>query len=155
MGGEGRKVTIPAIGQFPPLNLAQLIGEFWVVLPIGLEQGRPLRRELSTPFAYSFLEMLPHPVRHEEFRVLRPPVGMLGETNLLLSKWLPVGFLGILLMWGSIADMTIHNDQGGAILCGLKGPKCTLEHLQVIDIAHPRYIPPISDEACGDILTKG
>src|SRR5713226_5037850 len=106
---RGSKIS-RAARQFTPLDPAQLIGQLWIVLLVGLEQGRPCRVELSAALPYSFLEMLSHAVRHQEFRVLRPTVGTLGETNLFLAKRLAVGLLRILLMRRSISDMTIHND---------------------------------------------
>src|SRR5437588_8164162 len=99
--------------------------------------------------------MLSHTIRHQEFLVLRPTVVALRETNLLLSKWLTMGFLRILFMRCSIANMTVNDDQRGAIVRRFKYPKSSLQHLQVIDISHSRHIPAIGEEACGNILTKG
>src|SRR6266699_5849172 len=99
--------------------------------------------------------MLSHSVRYQEFLVHWPTIVLLRETNLLFSKRLTVGSTRILFMRRSVTNMAIHNDQRGPILRPLKDPQSSLQHLHVIDIAHARHIPAISDEARGHILTKG
>src|SRR5207244_1669747 len=135
IGGKRREITIPAVWQFTPLDPAQLIRQLWILLLVGLEEGRPLRVELSATLADAFLEMLSHPVRHQELLVLRPMIVALRQTDFLLAKRLAMSLTRILFMRCSVPNMAIYNDQRGAILRRLKDAKSSLQHLQVIDIS--------------------
>ena len=53
--------------------------------------------------------MLIDTVRHEELRVLGPPVAAFGKADLLFTERLAVGFGGVLLVRRTVADMAVEN----------------------------------------------
>ena len=56
-------------------------------------------------------EMFVDAVGHEELRVLGPSVAALGEADLLLAERLAVRRGGVLLVWGTVADVAVQDDE--------------------------------------------
>ncbi len=56
------------------------------------------------------IEMLSHPIWHQEFCVLRPAIGALGEPDFFLAKRLAMGRSGVDLVGRAIADVAVEND---------------------------------------------
>jgi hypothetical protein len=46
-----------------------------------------------------------------------------------------------------VSDVTVDNDQRGAIFGVLECPECASQHLKVVRIANARNIPPVGDKA--------
>jgi hypothetical protein len=52
--------------------------------------------------------VLAYAVGHEKLRLLGPAVRAFAEADLLLTERLAVGFGGVVLVRGTIADMTVQ-----------------------------------------------
>ena len=91
-------------------------------------------------------EVLIDASRHEELRILRPSVGALYELYLLLAQRLAVSFWRVLLVRGSIPDVTIEDDKRRSTLGLFKRLKSLGDADCVVRIPHSQNIPPISQE---------
>src|SRR3954451_7326158 len=98
--------------------------------------------------------MLAYAFRHEELRVLRPPIVALGETDLFLAKRLAVGSAGVVLVRSSITDMALDDDQRGHVVRVPEGFDRLRQPFGIIGVAAPPYVPAISKEPRRDIVAK-
>src|SRR5208282_4166235 len=107
------------------------------------EKLLPLLPGPGTTFAYPCCEVFIHTAGNEEFRVLWPSVAALAEADLLLAKWLTVGCSGVLLVRGTVTNMAVEDDEGGAALRLLENLEGALDANDVVGIAHPQNIPAV------------
>src|SRR5262249_19526751 len=123
--------------------------------PIRGEEFCPVTPRLHAARADTGREVLTDTVGHEKLSVLGPSVAALGEAALLLAKRLPVGGGGILLVRGAVADVAVENNECGTTRGFSKDPEGVLDAIEVIGVANAQHIPPITEEAGGDILAEG
>src|SRR5262245_38011969 len=102
--------------------------------------------QLAPAAADALAEVLVHAVGDQELRVLRPAIGSLRQPNLLLAERLAVGGAGVLLVWRAPGDVAVHDDQRRPIARVLENAEGPIEHLQVVGVADPGYIPAEADE---------
>ena len=62
---------------------------------------------------------------------------------------------GILLMRRAVADVAVQDDEGRAILGLVKDVERVLDPVDVVGIAHPQRVPPVTQEPGRDVLRKG
>src|SRR5271157_330743 len=91
VGGEYRKIAVPPDRQFAPLHQIDFVGEFGRLLPVLGKNAVPSASKLRTSCTYSSGEASVHSIRYKKLRVLRPPVGALAESNLVITQRLAVG----------------------------------------------------------------
>ena len=116
IGREDGQVAVPAGRQLAPLHLVDLGGEFGVLGPVGGEEFRPLPPGLRAALADAGGEVLADAVGDEELRVLGPAVEALAQADFLLAERLAVRLGGVLLVRGTVADVAVQDDEGGAAL---------------------------------------
>src|SRR5438552_2843989 len=121
---------------------------------VALEASEPLAAERPAPRTQAAPEVLPHAVGHEELRILRPPIGTLGQPDLLLAQRLAMGRARILLARRAVGDVAVDDDQGGPVGGPLESPESPLEHLEIVGVPDPRDVPAIAEEARGDVLAE-
>ena len=78
VGGENGQVAVPPGGEFAPLHLVDLSGEFGVCGPIRREEFRPFAPGVRAARADPVREVFVDSVRHKELRVFGPSVVALG-----------------------------------------------------------------------------
>jgi len=98
------------------LHLVQAVGQVRVVDPVPLEQVHPRLAQRPPPRAHAGAEVVVHLLRHDELRVLRPPVEPLGGADLLLAQRLSVRRGGAHLRRRPVRDVAVHDDQRRAEL---------------------------------------
>ena len=94
-------------------------------------------------------------VRHEKLRVLGPTVAALGEADLFVSEWLAMGRGCVLLVRRAVADVTVQNDEGGAVLGLAENVEGVLDALDVVGVADAQDVPSVSQESGLNVLGKG
>src|SRR5438552_13116447 len=121
---------------------------------VALEASEPLAAERPAPRTQAAPEVLPHAVGHEELRILRPPIGTLGQPDLLLAQRLAMGPARVLFARRAVGDVAVDDDQGGPVDSQLEGSEGPLQHLEVVCVSKPRDVPAIAEEARGDVLAE-
>src|SRR5208283_531838 len=106
---------------------------------------------LST-FPRALLEVVVNSLGHIKFRVFGPAVIPLGKTDLFFAQGFAMSASCVLFMRCPVSDVTVDNDQRGAIFGVLKGSECASQSLKVVCIANARYIPPVSKKACRNVF---
>ena len=90
-GTSGSALSQPS-GSSRALHALELVGQVRVLLLVLGERLRPTPRAARRPRAPTpLLEVLAHPVGHQELRVLGPAVGRLAPLDLLCAQRLAVG----------------------------------------------------------------
>ena len=69
--------------------------------------------------------MIVHAVRHVKLLVFRPAVIPFRETDLVFAQGFAVGPAGILFVGRAVSDVTVNDDQRGAIVGAQKSIECT------------------------------
>ena len=90
---------------------------------------------VRAPCTHSRCKMLADTIRDEEPGILRPSVGALGLPDLVLAQRLAVNVRGVLLVWRSIADVTVEDDERRAAFGPLKGQQGKLDAIDIVGIA--------------------
>src|SRR6516164_7226782 len=134
---------MPTFRQLSTQHAIAPVGQLGIFTTITLELRPPGLVKLRTPLANAPVEMLAHPIRDEELCVWRPAITTLGQPDLLFAKRLPVRRARVLLVWRSVGDVAINNDQGRTVARVLESPKGALERFQVISVADACYIPAV------------
>ena len=154
IGGKCREVIVPACRQFVVLHLAETLGTIRIFLRVCREKVRPLRMQIAPAFPDPFAKMFSYAVRHQELCILRPTVKLLDQSHFFFAQGLAVRRVGVLFMRRTVADVAIHDDQGGPV-CGLvERVERARQHRQVIGIGHARYVPSISHKASRNVLAE-
>ncbi len=105
--------------------------------------------------AHHLGEALVDTVGHQELRVLRPAVALLGEADLLLAERLAVGGAGVLLVWRAVADVAFDDDHRRPVVDVLGAVEGRREALAVVGVTDAQDVPAIGEEAGGDVLAEG
>src|SRR6516225_8390790 len=66
-----------------------------------------------------------------------------------------MGGSAVLLMWRTIADVAIENDESRAVFLMPEDVKSVLDPIDVIGVANPENIPSIGQKSGGDVLREG
>ena len=98
--------------------------------------------------------MLTYAVRHEELRILRPAVKAFSEADLLLTERLAVGCGGVVPVRGTIADMTVQDDQSRAPFRLPEDLESLLDPAHVVGIADPQDVPAVTEETSGHVFRE-
>ncbi len=125
------------------------------LLLVRRDQLVPLPVRLPAPAAELGLKVLAHTIGNQELGVGIPAVELLGQADLVGAERLAVGFLGILPVGSAVADVAVHDDQRGPVAGGEEGVERVGQQVEIVDVAHPEHVPPISQEPAGDILGEG
>ena len=72
------------------------------------------------------MEVLVHAVGDEELGVFGPAVGLLGQADLFFAQRLAVRAVGVLLVWGAVADVAVHDDERRPVVLVLEAWKARL-----------------------------
>ncbi len=132
----------------------QSLRQFRIFLRVLREHFRPLCARFTPALADSILEVFPHAFRHQKLGILGPAIEFLREPHFFFAEGLSVRRIRVLLVRRSIANMTVHDDQGGTIrrlLEGFKGPR---QHRQIVRIGNARDIPAIADKSRGYVFAE-
>ena len=99
-------------------------------------------------------EVLADAVGDEELRVLRPAVDALGQADLLVAERLAVGLGRVLLVRRAVADVAVEDDERGAALGLPEDLQGVLDAIDVVGVAHPQDVPPVTQEPGRDVLRE-
>src|SRR5204862_5577192 len=91
-----------------------------VLTPVAGEHRVPRLPELSATGAEAAAEVVGYGVGHEELRVLRPPVRLLGQADLVLTERLAVRGARVVLVRRPPADVAVDDDQRRPVGAGLE-----------------------------------
>src|SRR5690348_627498 len=97
------------------LHAVDLIGELGKFLCVLGERCLPGLIEFASALADPVAEILEYAVGNEELCVLGPTIILFRKPHFLLTQRFAVGFVGILLVRRSVADMAVEDDQSRAI----------------------------------------
>ncbi len=100
-------------------------------------------------------EMLPHPVRHQEGRILRPAVEALGRLDLLLAQRLAMRLPRALLLRRAIADHAVHDDHGGAVAHAFRLTQGADGGGGVVRVVQVQDVPAVALEPDAHVLAEG
>ena len=93
------------------MHARDIVGQIGKLLAIFRKQVVPLRAQFVSPLSDTFLEILQHPIRKKELRVLGPAVIFLYELYFVRAERFAVRGTCVLLVWRSVADMAVHNNE--------------------------------------------
>src|SRR5262249_10568336 len=119
------------------------------------EEGGPRAVRLGAPRADAGREALVHAVGDEELGVLRPAIGALGQLHLVVAEGLSVGFLGVLLVGRTVADVAVEDDEGGPPRGAAEDVEGLLDAAGVVGVAHAEDVPSVALEAGRGVLRGG
>ncbi len=120
-----------------------------------VEQVRPSAACLRAVRPDTGREMLADAVGDEELCILGPPIAALGEADLLLTERFAMGGGSILLVRRAVADMAIQNDKGRAALRLMEYPESVLDQIDIVGVADPQHVPPVTQEPRRNVLGEG
>ena len=155
VGRKDGEVAVPTGRQLAPLHQIDLGRQFGILGAIGCEEFRPLAPSLRAARADPGREVLVDTVGDEKLRVFGPSVAALGKADLLVAERLAVGFGGVLLVRGTVADVAVENDEGRAALRLPEDLKGVLDAIDVVGVADPQNVPPVTQEPGRDVLREG
>ena len=155
VGREDREVSVPPRRKLASLHLIDLGSEIGMLGPIGVEQVCPSAARLRAARPNPGREMLADSVGDEELRILGPPIAPFAQADLLLAERFAMGRGSILLVRRAVADMAIQNDEGRAALCLMEYPEGVLDQIDIVGVADPQYVPPVTQEPRRDVLGEG
>src|SRR5713226_3611348 len=104
--------------------------------------------------ADAFFEMLLDALGHQKLGILRPAIITFGQPDLIFAQWFTVGGASILLVRGTVRDMSVDDYQRWTVLRFQETPICLRQHLQIVCIAHASYVPAISKETRSHVFTE-
>ena len=136
------------------VHLVQLSRQRWVVLAVAGQHVHPVLAQRAAAGAHALAELLPHAVRHQELRVLRPAVEPLGGLDLLVAQRLPVRLPRPLLLGRAIADDAVHHDEGRAVRDALRLRQRGIDGGGVVGVVHVDHVPAIGGEAGAHVLVE-
>ena len=99
--------------------------------------------------------MLVHAVGHEELRIFGPSIVAFAEADLLIAERLAMSRGGVLFVRRAVADVAVQDDERGPAFLFAEYLEGVLDAVDVIRVADPQDVPPITDEAGFDILREG
>src|ERR1700722_1509589 len=106
------EIAVPTNRQFAPLHLVNLTSQFWVFIGVDCEELCPLAMGFCPADTDSIGKVLADVVRDEKLSILRPSIAALRQPDLILPERLSMGFRGILLMWRTVADVAVQDEEG-------------------------------------------
>src|SRR5580693_4621022 len=90
----------------------------------------------------------------EKFRILRPTISALGEAGLLFAEGLTVSFGGVLLVWGTVADMAVQDNKSGPSLRLAENFEGVLDAINVICVPDSQDVPSICKKSGGNVFRE-
>src|SRR6266481_2966658 len=66
-----------------------------------------------------------------------------------------MGCGGVLLMWGTVADVAVQDEEGGAALRLAKHLQGMLDPINIVSVADPQNVPSVTQEPGRDVLGEG
>ena len=100
-------------------------------------------------------KVLADAVRDEKLSVLRPSIAALSQPDLIVAERLAMGFRGVLLVWRTVADVAVQDDEGRAALRLAKHLQRLLDSINVVGVADAQNVPAVTQESGRDILREG
>jgi hypothetical protein len=108
----------------------------------------------TTALADAVAEMLHDAIWHQELGVFGPSIAALGETHLLLAKWLAMGRAGVLFVRSPIADMAVDNNKRRCVMRATEALDHLREAFRIVGVADPPHIPAIGEKARRDVFAE-
>ena len=155
IGREDREIAIPPGGEFAPLHQVDFGREIRVLGAVRCELFGPLLVRLTAAFADAGGEVLVDTIGHQELRVLGPSVKALDEADFFLAKRLAVGRGSVVLVRGTVADVAVEHDEGGAAFFLSEDLEGVLDTLKIVGIAHSQNVPSVCQKARRNVLSEG
>src|SRR5712691_6605503 len=106
-----------------------MISQLGILGFVLLERFYPLLAGSTAASADSLGKVFAHPVGDKELGIFRPSIVSLGQLDLFLAERLAVGGGSILLVRSAVGDVTVHDNQGGAIVGAQEDFEGALQHL--------------------------
>jgi hypothetical protein len=119
------------------------------------KEVRPSVTGLLTTCANPSRKVFIDPIRNEKLGILRPSVTAFGETDLIVAERFAMGGGGVLLVRGTVPDVAVQHDERGTALRIFEDLESVLDPVNVVRIADPQNVPPITQEPSCDVLCKG
>src|ERR1700688_3655846 len=145
----GRKfvqLPVPTFGQFAALHFIKMQRQFRVLAGVLAKHFLPVLTQLCTALADSILEVLSYPFGNIEFRIFRPTIIPLGQTDFIFTKWLAMSGTRVLLVGSAVSNVAVNNDQSRSIIGvqeSLKGPR---QHGLIIRVSYTSHIPNVAKD---------
>src|SRR5712671_4283073 len=116
------------------------------------EERVPLTAQLPSALAHHVAEVLAHSVGYQELRVLRPAVYALRQFDFFFAERFAVRFFCVLAVRRAKTDVTVYDNQFGAILNAERMVVGIGERNQIVGIVDVLDIPTIGCEPGRDIF---
>ena len=152
---ERRQVPIPALGQLAPLDAVELVRQRRMLTPVSGEHREPPLAELPAAGAEAAAEVVRYGVGHQELRVRRPAVRLLGQTDLVLAERLAVRGARVVLVRRPPGDVAVDDDERRTVGAGLERREGLSEQVEVVGVADPHDVPSVGEEPARDVLREG
>src|SRR5262249_8008465 len=94
-------------------------------------------------------------VGHKELGVYGPAVAALGEPNLVVSQRFAVSCTCVLLMRGTVADVTVQNNKRGPFFGLTDDAQRMLNKLEVVSHADTHHIPSVGKKSWLNVFGEG
>src|SRR5215470_4298624 len=136
------------------LHPVEFLSEFRILLAILCDSREPLITSLLPTFPHTVLEVVINTLGHIKLLVFGPAIIPLGKTDLFFTQGFAVSAACILFVGCPVSDVTVDNDQRGAIFGVPERPESASQHLKVVRIANARNIPPVSKKARRNVFRE-
>ena len=87
-------------------------------------------------------------------RILRPPVRLLRQADLIFAERLAVRGVGILLVRSAVSDVTVNHHQCRAIVRAQELIESIRERIEIIRVSDMGHVPAICAEPHRDVFTE-
>ena len=151
---EGRDLGVPAGGQLAADEPLEFLGERGMLLAVGVKARLP-RRLLRGAFLQAAAEVLERLGRNVERLLARPPIGLLGELDLLLAERRAVRGRGVLLVRAAIADVGADDDQRRPVLDRDRLAQRAFERVERDLLLEVLHVPAVRLEPPARVLGEG
>src|SRR5260221_311556 len=96
--------------------------------------------------------MLAYSRRNHERLIRREAEEFLGQPHFLRPQRLAMSAWRILLVRRAIADMTVHDNQSGAVAGGEEPAIRSFQHLDIVGIGDAYDFPSVGQKSCSYVL---
>jgi hypothetical protein len=135
--------------------MVSLFSQVWVFNSVGCEKICQLAMGFRAACTHSGSRVLLHAIADEKLSVLRPSIAALRQPDLIVAERLSMGFRGVLLMWRTVADVAVQDEEGGAALRLAKHLQGVFDAINIVSVADPQNAPTVTQESGRDVLREG
>src|ERR1051326_5016586 len=149
-----RQLGLPAVRDSSRLGRFKEPRKIWKALPVRVEALIPSAAQGGATAHECRMKVLRHAVWDQKFRIFRPAITPLRQSDFVFAQRLAMRGRRVLLVWRAVSDVTIDDDQERLCFRRLEGFDGARESLTIIGIAYMLDTPAIRRKSARNIFAE-